>query len=108
MVESVISSGGLANRAYGMGSSLAGDSNRIHNLADNGQKNFVDMVHEATQNSVNNIREADIVAQKGIKGEVSTQQVVQATMQAEASLKTIVAVRDKLVSSYQEILRMPI
>jgi flagellar hook-basal body complex protein FliE len=107
MVESIVSSGGFANRAYGMGTSLSGEIEQSK-ITDKGQQTFVDMVEEATKNSVQNIKQADIMAQKGLAGEVTTQQVVQATMQAEASLKTVAAVRDKVVQAYQQILRMPI
>ena len=44
----------------------------------------------------------------GIAGRVGPQEVVQAVTAAELSLQTVVAVRDRLVAAYQEILRMPI
>jgi len=102
-----IKSGGLISRAYGGSSLLDGGFSKV-SLNDSSQSTFIDMVKEATQNSMDTMRNADVVSQQGIRGEVSIQEVVQATMAAEASLQTVVSVRDRLVSAYQEILRMPI
>lgn len=44
----------------------------------------------------------------GIQGEASVQQVVQSIMEAERSLNTMIAIRDKVVSAYVEISRMQI
>ena len=39
---------------------------------------------------------------------MGTQQVVEATLALESTVKTVVAMRDKFVEAYQEVLRMPI
>jgi len=69
---------------------------------------FQDMVADAAQNAVKTIREGDAIAQAGLEGKVGIQEVVEATMAMESTLKVSVALRDKLVGAYQEILRMPI
>jgi flagellar hook-basal body complex protein FliE len=43
-----------------------------------------------------------------MQGKAPLQQVVQAVMQADQALRTVVAVRDKVVGAYQEISRMQI
>ncbi len=45
---------------------------------------------------------------KQISGEADLKDVVTAVANAENTLETVVAVRDKVLSAYQEILRMPI
>ena len=45
---------------------------------------------------------------RGINGQANTQEVVDAVMSAERTLQTAVAVRDKIVTAYLEISRMPI
>jgi flagellar hook-basal body complex protein FliE len=50
--------------------------------------------------------ESTVVA--GVIGKADPQSVVQALAQAELALQTAVAVRDKVVEAYQEILRMPV
>ncbi len=41
-------------------------------------------------------------------GEASTQQVVEATIALESTVKIAVSMRDKLVEAYQEVMRMSI
>jgi len=41
-------------------------------------------------------------------GKADTQSLVQALAQTELAVETAVAVRDKVVEAYQEILRMPV
>ena len=53
-------------------------------------------------------REGEAAAVGGIAGRLGPQDVVQAVTAAELSLQTVIAVRDRLVAAYQEILRMPI
>ena len=51
---------------------------------------------------------AEILAQAGLRGEADTQQVVEAMLAMESTVKVAVSVRDRFVEAYQEILRMPI
>lgn len=73
------------------------------NLPDFGRV-FADV---ATQ-GVNALREAEAASLAGMNGQASVQQVVEAVMNAERTLQTAVAVRDKVVQAYQEISRMQI
>jgi flagellar hook-basal body complex protein FliE len=45
---------------------------------------------------------------QAIAGKASLQEVVEAINAAEVTLQTVVAVRDRMISAYQEIIRMPI
>jgi flagellar hook-basal body complex protein FliE len=69
---------------------------------------FADMVREATADAIQTIRETDAIAQAGMDGKVNTQQVVEATLELESTVRIAVTMRDKLVEAYQEIMRMPI
>lgn len=53
-------------------------------------------------------RSADRAATAALTGQGSVTEVVLAVGRAELALQTAVAVRDRLVSAYQEIMRMPI
>ena len=44
----------------------------------------------------------------GLVGDVSAQQVVEATLEMETTLKLAVSVRDRLVEAYQQVMQMPI
>lgn len=69
---------------------------------------FSEMVKEAASESVQTIRNADVAMEQGVAGKISTQQMIEATLEAEATLSQIVGIRDKVVQAYQEVLRMPI
>ena len=43
----------------------------------------------------------------GVQGQADLAQVVTAVSEAELTLQTVVAIRDKVVDAYREILRMP-
>jgi flagellar hook-basal body complex protein FliE len=54
------------------------------------------------------MRQAEAVSIGGVKGTASLQDVVEHVMSAEQSLQAVIAVRDKVISAYQEISRMAI
>jgi flagellar hook-basal body complex protein FliE len=54
------------------------------------------------------VKNGEAAAIAGVDGQASVQQVVEAVMQAESTLQTAIAIRDKVVSAYQEISRMTI
>jgi flagellar hook-basal body complex protein FliE len=53
-------------------------------------------------------RTSEQAAAAGLRGELDTQAVVEATLQLETTLSVAVSMRDKFVQAYQEILRMPL
>lgn len=50
----------------------------------------------------------DTAATRAMSGKADTHDVVQAIARAELALESVVAIRDKVVEAYQEILRMPV
>ncbi len=69
---------------------------------------FSELVANAESDAVDTIRNAEAVAQAGLAGKTEAQQVVEATLELDTTVKVAVSVRDKLVEAYQEIMRMPI
>jgi flagellar hook-basal body complex protein FliE len=53
-------------------------------------------------------RAAEQAALDGLSGKASAQSVVEAITAAELTLQQVMAVRDRVIAAYQEILRMPI
>lgn len=53
-------------------------------------------------------RAAETQMTQAVQGQGSMIDVVTAVSSAEASLQTVIAVRDQVISAYQEIMRMPI
>jgi flagellar hook-basal body complex protein FliE len=72
------------------------------------QADFAQTLASMAADAISTIKAGETTAMAGMKGHASLQQVVQAVMQAEQTLQTVVAVRDKVVGAYQEISRMSI
>jgi flagellar hook-basal body complex protein FliE len=108
MELSSISAGGVRG-AYKSSQALKADSGLgIKEIARENKTSFSEMVKEAGAEAVQTIRQSDVTGQQFLAGKVDTQTMIEATLEAEATASQIVAVRDKLVQAYQEILRMPI
>jgi flagellar hook-basal body complex protein FliE len=60
------------------------------------------------QEAVGTIQGAEKTAIDGLNNKVDSQTVVEAMANAEMTVRTATAVRDKVIEAYQEILRMPI
>ncbi|MDB5383532.1 MAG: fliE [Rhodospirillales bacterium] len=53
-------------------------------------------------------RASDSIASAALTGQASVTDVVLAVSRAELALQTVVAVRDRVVAAYQDVMRMPI
>lgn len=69
---------------------------------------FLGMVTDSLNTAVKTGRQAEELSLKQITGEADLKDVVTAVANAENTLETVVAVRDKVLNAYQEILKMPI
>lgn len=69
---------------------------------------FLDLVQKTAQNAVEANRHAEEVSARAMTGEANLTDVVTAVANAETQLQTVVQVRDRIISAYQEILRTPI
>jgi flagellar hook-basal body complex protein FliE len=49
-----------------------------------------------------------VAAAQGATGQGDVVQVVNAVTAAELTLETVVAIRDRVISAYQDIMKMPI
>jgi flagellar hook-basal body complex protein FliE len=66
------------------------------------------MVGEAAESAMQTVRGSEQVAAAGVSGTADVQQVVQALSDAELTMQTVVAVRDKVLGAYNDIMRMTI
>ncbi|TDK50202.1 flagellar hook-basal body complex protein FliE [Antarcticimicrobium luteum] len=94
--------------AYGASSELTGKKAAGSQLDPAGAQDFGQMIRNAAADAVTTVREGDATAAAGLTGKAGLQQVVEATMAMESTVKVSIAVRDKLVEAYQEVLRMPL
>ena len=73
-----------------------------------GEASFSETLANVSLETVQSIKDGEAAAIAGVDGQASVQQVVEAVMAAETSLQTAIAIRDKVVTAYQEIARMTI
>jgi flagellar hook-basal body complex protein FliE len=69
---------------------------------------FGTMVAEAAQSAFKTVQNSEQVAAAGVSGTADVQQVVQALSDAELTMQTVVAVRDKVLGAYNDIMKMTI
>jgi flagellar hook-basal body complex protein FliE len=66
------------------------------------------LLSRALVGAVNAGKQADTQATQAISGHGDLTQVVTAVSRAELALQTTVAVRDRVLQAYQDIIKMPI
>jgi flagellar hook-basal body complex protein FliE len=71
-------------------------------------KSFGDMVENGLKSAVEIGNNAERMSAAGIAGKAELADVVTAVNNAEITLQTVMAIRDKVIQAYQEIVRMPI
>lgn len=69
---------------------------------------FADMVKQAVGEVSSTARAAEKMAVAGVSRQAELVDVVAAVTNAEMTLETVVAVRDKVIAAYQEVMRMSI
>lgn len=94
-----------AAKAYAAAGSGAAPS--IGGAAAGGQ-DFGDLLKSVMGDAMQASRTAETQIAAQVAGKAELIDVVTAISSAEASLETVMAVRDQVISAYQEIMRMPI
>jgi flagellar hook-basal body complex protein FliE len=69
---------------------------------------FSDFLKQAGTDVVDSMKQGEAQTIKGLAGKAELSDIIAAVSQAEVSLQTVVAVRDKVIAAYQDIMRMPI
>lgn len=101
-----------AANAYGQtsarpsGSGLGGGTDIAS--AATGGFSFADALKDSVQTVTQASRAAEVETVKAVAGQADPIDVVTAVNNAEIALETMVSVRDRVISAYQEIMRMPI
>jgi len=71
-------------------------------------REFGDMVQSAMSEVMQTSKNAETQITRQVQGKAELVDVVTAISAAEASLETVMAVRDQVIQAYQEIMRMPL
>ncbi|MEZ5825099.1 MAG: flagellar hook-basal body complex protein FliE [Geminicoccaceae bacterium] len=69
---------------------------------------FESLLKTEITGNIGKIKGAEQASIAALTGNATTQQVVEALTAAELSLQKVTAVRDRVISAYQEVIRMPI
>jgi len=83
----------------GKGPSIGGEEGGV---------SFSDFLRQKAEDSIKTLKTSESMSAKAVTGEADITDVVQAVGAAELTLQTVVAVRDRLVGAYQDIMRMPV
>lgn len=75
---------------------------------DGANPDFASMVKDAAKQSIDTLKAGEAASMLGVAGKLDLTQVVTAVNNAQLTLQTAVAVRDRIVQSYQQIMQMPI
>ena len=73
-----------------------------------GGADFSQIMKEVSGDAIGNLKTAEAASIGAIQGATPVHQVVESIMAAQRSLQSVLAMRDKAVSAYQEISRMAI
>lgn len=104
MVDKIVNPAAVAN-AY-TNTSKVGDVAGLK--ADEKAESFGDVLKTTAVKTLDTLRAGEVASARAVSGEASLPEVVQAITAAEVTLQTVVAVRDRMISAYQEIMRMPV
>ena len=81
---------------------------RTENAAEAAKPNFAEMVKTAVSTTQESLKAGESAAASVAAGEADLVDVVTAVSAAEVSLEAAIAVRNRVIEAYQQILRMPI
>lgn len=73
-----------------------------------GGEAFANLVKQALTGTADTARKAEAKMVQATAGKADLVDVVTAVAESEAALETLVAVRDRVIAAYEEIMRMPI
>ena len=94
----------IANIGTSAGSAGAATSG----AAGAGATDFSNFLSTALKDGIGTMKQGEVMAGRQVTGQANIVDVVTAVNQAEVTLDTVVAVRDKVVQAYQSIMNMPI
>ena len=95
--------------AYNNAANMAAMSQNITNDPAEmpGFSDFSGLVSQAINKAQATVAKSEKISAKSLVGNANLANVVTAVSEAEVALQTIVNLRDKMVSAYQDIIKMP-
>ena len=96
----------MINKIGGVLPKMLGTENDVANKVSGAD--FASFIKEASKSSVETLKDGELMSIKGVTGEADLTDVVAAVNSAEATLQLVTTLRDRMIQTYQEIIRMPI
>lgn len=99
--------------AYNTASKIGGDIKGIADIPSTGTRSaggsgFSDMVASSIDDAIDTAYKSESVSKLAIAGKAELHELVTAVTAAEITVQSVVAVRDKVINAYQDIMKMPI
>jgi flagellar hook-basal body complex protein FliE len=69
---------------------------------------FASMVGSAAESAVQTLHQAEQTSAAGVAGKTDVQSVVQALSSAEVTLQTVMTIRDKVMTAYNDVMHMAV
>ncbi|HEV7434931.1 MAG TPA: flagellar hook-basal body complex protein FliE [Pseudorhizobium sp.] len=109
MIDNITKVSSLSS-TRGLDSLLESGSNTQASVSpgENAGLNFASVLGGVATDSVNSLKFAEAKSFEAIQGTASTREVVDAVIQAQQTLNTAIALRDKIVNAYLEVTKMSI
>ena len=103
---------GIAANAYTQIARLTNPASSVGGVTGDtpglGGQSFGNMLKSAMENVMETGRNSDAQTQTVAAGKANVVDVVTAVAETEVAIDAVVAVRDKVIAAYEEIMRMPI
>ena len=85
-----------------------GDSSAKTESASGSGMDFASLLKDGAKAAIDSGKRSEELSKQAIAGKADVRDVVAAVNNAELTLQTVVAVRDKVINAYSDILKMPI
>ncbi|NCC22494.1 MAG: flagellar hook-basal body complex protein FliE [Alphaproteobacteria bacterium] len=69
---------------------------------------FGELIRNSAKSAIQSLRGGEKAQAQAVTGKATLTDVVEAVTAAEMTLQSVVAIRDRMIGAYQEIMRMPI
>lgn len=90
------------------GDAFGAQGKRSSSIGSQGGDDFASLVKGAINEAIKIGKRSEKLTIQGVNDKADLNHVVTAVAEAEVTLQTVVAVRDKVLEAYKDILRMPI
>jgi flagellar hook-basal body complex protein FliE len=94
-----------AINAYANANRIAG--NAAPSATGGGGEGFAKLLQQAGQGVADALGKSEIASMQAVTGKADLAAVTEAVTNAQVALQTVVAVRDRVIAAYQDIIKMP-